>query len=341
MTPNSLMRRHDLIFLAGAMLLSRHSIARSNQEDEMTVMRSAAIAAMTCCSLTVEAQTYTGKMSSGQSGPEIQASKAGGTAVVALAVSDGLVLAADSRLTLQYPKVFPGYKIASDSANKLFSIGRVAMATYGEAFVLGRSINSFVSEFQASLGDTKPDVNDTAKRFAEFFGKYYDQSVSGKEPSDRPAIGFILEGYDSTGTGIILQLEFPSTRVALRNGHNTRDSQGATWFGQTDVIQRLVKGRDPSLLSLPTVVELPLEKRSQLSSEVQGMEYVIPFNYFMLQDAIDFALAMVQATVDMQRFSFGTSATSGAIPGVGGSVDVIAVTPAGLAWIRQKTLGAR
>ena len=305
----------------------------------MSLARLFAIAALASCPVTLHAQTYVGRMSAGSSGPPEGNAK--GTVVVAVALSDGLVLATDSRLTLTLPNVAQGYyKVASDSATKLFSIGHVAIATYCEAFLLGRSVNSFVAEFEASLKDTKSiDVEETGKRFAEFFGKYYDQ-----ETKTKPAgllTGFIFAGYNKSGTGVLLQVEFPLLRIPKPLPQNTHDKQGAIWFGQTDVIQRLVKGYDPLLGGLPSVTSLNEAQQKQFAQDLAGIEYLIPFNYFMLQDGIDFALTMVQTTVDMQRFSFGTSASMGAIPGVGGTVDVIAVTPNELTWVRRKTLVAK
>ena len=109
----------------------------------------------------------------------MQPRSAGGTVVVGMALSDGLILAADSRLTITFDSIDPNYKIASDSAPKLFSIGNVEIATYDTAFLLGRSTYSFVAEFEASLKGVKPDVDDIAKQFSDFFGKYYDLQVRG------------------------------------------------------------------------------------------------------------------------------------------------------------------
>ena len=61
---------------------------------------------------------------------------------------------------------------------------------------------------------------------------------------------------------------------------------------------------------------------------------------FLLQDAIDLALSLVRITVEMERFSFGTNDDKGEIPGVGGAVDVLVVTPSGVQWIKQKALTA-
>jgi hypothetical protein len=42
----------------------------------------------------------------------------------------------------------------------------------------------------------------------------------------------------------------------------------------------------------------------------------------------------------VQRFSFGRSAHPGDIPGVGGGVDVLAITPNDIQWVRKKELTA-
>lgn len=263
---------------------------------------------------------------------------AGGTVVVGAALSDGLILAADSRLTVQFAAgIQPPYKVLSDSANKLFSIGRVGVATYGDAFILGRSIESFVTEYKAK---SKPDddVHEVAKGFIDYFGKYYDQEVTANKTL--PALGFIFAGYDKNGIGRITESSFPSKRMPTDLSQNTHDQQGLVWRGQTDVIVRLIKGYDPALGSTATLQKLPPADQEQLIKDVGQFEYYIPFNFLPLQDGIDLALSLVQTTVDVQRFSFGRMAHPGDIPGVGGTVDVLTITPSETTWVRRKQLAA-
>ena len=68
------------------------------------------------------------------------------------------------------------------------------------------------------------------------------------------------------------------------------------------------------------------------------MQYQIFYNFLSLQDAIELATFLVEATVVMQRFSFGTVGKIGDVPSVGGPVDSLVITPGGLSWIRQKQL---
>lgn len=261
---------------------------------------------------------------------------AGGTVVVGAALSDGLILAADSRQTVTFPGgIEPSYKVVSDSANKLFSIGRVGISTYGEAFILGRSIESFVTEY-AAKAPKDADVHDVAKGFSDYFGKYYDQQVA--QQKTLPALGFIIAGYDKAGIGRLVEVRFPGNRAPVDLAQNTHEHQGLVFQGQTAVIRRLIMGYDPSLGDAATLRKLPDLDKVQLQKELGDLEYYIPYNYLPLQDGIDLTLALVQATVDMQRFSFGTLAHPGDIPGVGGAVDVLTITPNEISWVRRKQL---
>jgi hypothetical protein len=268
---------------------------------------------------------------------------AGGTVVVGAALSDGLILAADSRLTVQFAAgIQPSYKVASDSANKVFAVGRVGIATYGDAFILGRSLESFISEYKIKVKNDE-DVHDVAKGFIEYFGKYYDQEVTANGATANkvlPVLGFMFVGYDKGGVGRIVESIFPTQRTPTDLIYNTHDRPGFTWRGQTDVITRLIKGFDPSLGAAPSLQKLSDADKQELSKDIGEFEYYIPFNYLPLQDGIDLALSLVQTTVDVQRFSFGRMGHLGDIPGVGGTVDVLTITPSEISWVKRKQLTA-
>jgi hypothetical protein len=108
-----------------------------------------------------------------------------------------------------------------------------------------RSIASFQNPKASALIKTnKPlDVMEVEMQFVEFFDKYYQQHVtSAKKP---PAIGFMFAGYDAAGVGRLLIVEFPGKK-AVEN-KNTHDNQGASRYGKTDVIRRLIRGFDPRI----------------------------------------------------------------------------------------------
>lgn len=51
----------------------------------------------------------------------------------------------------------------------------------------------------------------------------------------------------------------------------------------------------------------------------------IPWNYFTLQDAVDFARYAVETTIQTMRFK-------NVVKTVGGSVDILLITPDGTRW---------
>ena len=58
-----------------------------------------------------------------------------------------------------------------------------------------------------------------------------------------------------------------------------------------------------------------------------------------LQDAVDFCVLIIQTTSALQRFSDGIRVDPGAMPGVGGPVDVVVIMPdKGFVWIKKKNL---
>lgn len=60
-------------------------------------------------------------------------------------------------------------------------------------------------------------------------------------------------------------------------------------------------------------------------------DYNIPFNFFTLQDSIDFAKYALQTTIDTMKFE-------NRIKTVGGPIDILVIKPNGGFWINRKEL---
>jgi hypothetical protein len=118
---------------------------------------------------------------------------------------------------------------------------------------------------------------------------------------------------------------------------------GANWLGQTDVISRLILGFDTRIGDLPVMQSIstrypPDELRCQLGQ----LEYSIQWGTMTIQDAIDFCVLGIEITTAIQRFSDGIMGDPGDIPGVGGHIDIAAITPQeGFKWISKKELKIR
>jgi hypothetical protein len=100
---------------------------------------------------------------------------------------------------------------------------------------------------------------------------------------------------------------------------NTPGQQGANWGGEIDVLQRLLN--DVQLVGAAG------------TSSTSIPSYGVPFEWFTLQDAIDFTKFAIRATIDTLRFQAREKT-------VGGPVDVLVIRPDNAQWIAQKQLSA-
>ena len=266
------------------------------------------------------------------------------TLAVTVVCQDGVVVAADSRTTLANHRML---RVGSDFTHKVFESGGVAVATYGDAFVGGRSIASHLAEFAVVHSGDCEHPGPTAQRLADFFGARYDAQASDDPDDVSPppiaALGFLVGGYDAAGVGEAWEVVLPE-RIVERIA-TTTEGGGAAWRGQSDVITRIVRGSDLELLErLADAHQLQRELHS-LTPLLDACTYRIPFDSMNLQDGIDFAVLCIRTTIDVQRLTLGPVATLPEFswPGVGGPVEIATVTaPAGFAWVqRTKVQGER
>ena len=144
-------------------------------------------------------------------------------------------------------------------------------------------------------------------------------------------------GYDAKGIGHIHEVKIPGPRRGDYSPNTT--DHGTIWRGQTDVITRLLKGVDRSQLDLP-LDEFPEEVVDQIAEGLDALEYVLLFP-ITVQDAVDYSSFLVRTTIDMQRFSDGTFANPGLIPGCGGPLQILVVERSRTIWAAKPELAVR
>lgn len=124
---------------------------------------------------------------------------------------------------------------------------------------------------------------------------------------------FIVAGYENqTQKQKIYKVDIKNKSSTLVN----TDSQGATWDGEITTLVRLIqdvaiKNEDGSYSALP-------------------FENIL-WNYFTLQDAVDFARYAVETTIQTMRFK-------NVVETVGGDVDILVITPQETKWLQKKKL---
>lgn len=262
---------------------------------------------------------------------------------------EGIVLAADSRVTLNAQvQIAAGTPIllpaTFDNATKLLKVkgqDYVGAITYG-AGAIGqqepRTAHSFIPEFEKSLGNTQRlSVQDFAQRLSEFFmARWTDAQMPNPAPPGQDMI-FLIGGYDEDAAyGRVFEIYIPSRPVP----HETLPAGqfGATWGGQHQIVSRLINGFDlmapqvardflhiPIQVAAGQVDPLDIELRTKLSAR-------IPWQFLPLQDCVDLSIFLVRATITLQKWTID-------IRGVGGAVDVATITRTeGFKYIQQKML---
>ncbi len=257
-------------------------------------------------------------------------------------IPEGIVLAADSRQSYRNRKGVA--RVGSDNASKLFQLNkRVGVAVTGLAFLpedgVPKNISKFIDEFKRQTDVEKLDVRDVAEKLHCLFDKKCkDNLKDGIVVVD--VINLLVAGYNKDGSHEVYICYIPGKIKKIRDSKEKGKEYGASWIGQTDVVQRIILGFDGRIRNIKFIKQT-IQKLGQeeVNKQLRKLEYVIQWGTMTLQDAIDFCTLMIQTTSAIQRFSDGIAADPGDMPGVGGPVDVAVITPdKGFVWVSKKKL---
>ncbi len=268
---------------------------------------------------------------------------------------EGIVLAADSRVTLMAIKPIPVppaavagapppptaalLPAAYDNAIKLLKVkgqDYVGAITYGAGSIgqaAPRTASSYLPEFEASLANSpRLTVQEFSQRLGDFFLQQWSAAGMpvGAGATD---MVFLIGGYDDENAayGRVFQLAIPSAPVpqeAIPIG-----VFGAVWGGQREITDRIVQGFDPNLpiIAQDALGIDPANRNPNLEQELKNkLTLPIPWQFLPLQDCVDLSIFLVRATITMQKWLVD-------IRGVGGAVDVATVTRTeGFKVVQQK-----
>lgn len=234
--------------------------------------------------------------------------------VITVYVREGIVMAADSRLTLNNTQQQNGQQIIqmsvgqSDSSYKLFlAPNNVGIATYGDASVGGVPIGGVIESFiNDHLSQASYDVDQVPQELLNYFRNL--QNVPDTE--------FLVSGYKVANNIPEQQVWEVKIQQNQATRVNTTGTQGAKWGGETDVMARLIQ---------------PVYISGQNNNYHQLPHYNVYWQYFTLQDAIDFCNYAVKATIDTLRFLPRPKT-------VGGPIDILVIKPNETIWVARKEL---
>jgi hypothetical protein len=261
---------------------------------------------------------------------------------IAVVTPEGIVVAGDSRQTQFVAGV---NRVGSDSAIKVFELtDTVLAATAGWGFLqpqgstVQRNISSLIEDFKPTI-PTGSKVQAIAALVWTYFNTLYQQHIAQLPatavPSGQVALNFIVAGYDhGSRIAMLFPIDVPSAAAPMAATRSTH-SPGPWWIGQTDVVARIINGYDYRGLNLPFVQAT--NQTGTATTQLAQLSYIIYYNTMTVQDAIDFAVGMIQITIIIQKFTAGIAAQVGAVAGVGGPIDVAVIRPgATVTWVRRK-----
>ena len=249
--------------------------------------------------------------------------------VIAVKGTEGVVLSADSRLTLTTESGIPA---TFDNATKLLTFrdphSWVGALTYGIATIGGQTPHSLIPEFEANLGDQRLTVYEYATRLSAFFQGGW---IASGAVSTGDNANFYVGGYDiNEPYGRIYYFGIPNLPAPVEYSPN---QFGMSWGGQFNIVNRIILGHDPQLLPIVSQhLGLTPQQQHSLNTVLGKLEYAIPYQTLALQDCIDLATYLIRATVSAQGLA-------SELRGVGGQIDVATITRMeGFQWVQKKEI---
>lgn len=232
--------------------------------------------------------------------------------LIAVHVNEGIVLASDRRSTYSNTMKRDGKLIerigihTTNSTDKTFLCPNGSgISASGEASLMGAPITGYIREMIRTHIRENTDVSEIPNLLLHYFRGF----------PVVPDATFIVAGYQTVQEKKVQKI----FKVNMREGTVVTvdtNSQGATWDGEGNTLARLL---------LNVAVIDPNGGYNPLPSDP------ILFEYFTLQDAVDFARYAVETTIQTMRFK-------NVIETVGGEVDLLVITPEETKWLQKAEL---
>lgn len=234
-------------------------------------------------------------------------------------VSDGLIIGVDSAVTVSDAN---GIQKVFEDGEKLFQLSRkIGVATFGVGGLEGRSIGSFVHEFELAHPEisTLP-IADVAEQLRAFFMAVYVRFAESiyslpfdQITDDRKGVlGLIVGGY-SPGGFLSEAWEIRIPEHSEPNSARPICTPGnflVAWFATCGPIERYLFGYDRGLLrDTATFVEeilgrpLSPEERNRYTPIRESYGYSIPVDYMPIQTGVEYVRFLVQLVIQHYRFT--------------------------------------
>jgi hypothetical protein len=252
---------------------------------------------------------------------------------------EGLVLAAESRLTLTAQQGTAQLHVNFDNVMKLMSFSEpnvaVGAVTYGQAAIGLRTASSFLPEFEAGLPGERLPIEAFAGHMSGFFLQQWQAGMPMPPTYTGPDMTFVVGGFDPAEPyGRVFTFDIP--RNPTPQEQNAGQAQfGITWGGQREFVDRLLRGYDNRVLDIARAsMNLDPGQVQGLETALTAVQMQIPLAAMPLQDCVDLALFFVRTTIAGQMLTVG-------LRGCGGPIDVATITRReNFRWVQKKEVRA-
>jgi len=228
--------------------------------------------------------------------------------VIAVYVPSGIVIAADSRMTVTRQQknqakaqqvTLKERIVLSDNAYKVVDLRAVGVGVgaFDTGIINDQPVDAHVRRFEEEAIADEDTVTTVPEKLIQYFQRSFP----------KVGVGFVLGGY-ATENRVSVPYVFACHTVGEPHVQRVNvDNQdtikyGVLSVGDTAVVNRLVaKGALPLFAAMP------------------------------LQDAVDYSIYLIRATIETLRFE-------PRYPSVGGFIDVLVVTPDEMRFVQRKQL---
>lgn len=263
------------------------------------------------------------------------------TIIASVKARDGIVLATDSmsQITASDEAGNIGIIKTYRNARKLFQIRDlpIGVMSYGLGNIGTRSMESLILEFSRRLEELVGQdcsVEAVANGLNGYIRGIYDeafQTVSIEEKRQRLRLGFFIGGY-STAEYLADEWEFELPDVRPLREVRTSDKFGSSWRGIPVPFERLFNGFDPRIRPALQKAGVSVKIIKEVF-KVDNWRMPIVYDGMPVQDAINFAVYILEVTIGAATFELGPAQTCG------GPLQVAAILPdKGWKWVREPEL---
>jgi hypothetical protein len=256
------------------------------------------------------------------------------TVIVSVKINDGIVMASDSASTFINTQV---YEHAEKIVNLIKGLPIGVMVT-GDGGIGSESLTTLLKDLRKRLGDKQDSMylDPTSYTMAAVARRLHDFLYTEKSLPSGGTANILLRvcGY-SAGRPLPevwqVQLQGAASYEALLV--HPESEFGINWDGQYDALNRLILGAPTNFEQIAVDWGMRPSDASNLGSMLrQKAQETLAIPTMPIQDAIDLARYLVEATIGFTKFSIMKQPKT-----VGGPIEIAVITKhEGFRWVQRK-----